>query len=401
MTATVSAFTRAGVKPFRTAWIAAALLVLGLLAACGGEEAPAFPDPIPMANLDRDDAGHANMTLLAHLDLATLAGTPVHAHHDEPIQVSGPFSGSGNWGYTSSGGRRFALTGNSAGLSIVDVTDPQRPHNVGLVGAPASQWREVRTYGSYVYVSTEARHGIDIISMRDPGNPRKVRTWDRTLKSAHTLWVDQERGLLFVNGADGRRGGMRVLDVGRNPEDPEEIGRWDGFYVHDSYTRGDVLYASAIYEGVVALLDVSDPARIHEITRFATGRRFTHNSWLTRDGRYLFTTDEQPGAPLEGWDLLDRMAPRKVSQYVARPGSIPHNVMVDQDRLLVAHYTEGVHLLDVRDPERPHLLGYYDTFVGPSVGFNGAWGAYIFPGTDLIVASDMSNGLFVLRYDSP
>jgi hypothetical protein len=76
--------------------------------------------------------------------------------------------------------------------------------------------------------------------------------------------------------------------------------------------------------------------------------------------------------------------------------------MVDGDRLLVAHYTEGVQLLDVRDPRNPVRIGYYDTFTGDSTGYlKGAWGAYIFPGSDLILASDIQGGLFVLRYTGP
>ena len=72
--------------------------------------------------------------------------------------------------------------------------------------------------------------------------------------------------------------------------------------------------------------------------------------------------------------------------------------MVDGTRLLVSHYTEGVHLLDVSDPERPRVLGFYDTYEGTGTGFAGAWGAYIFPGSDLILASDINGGLFVVRY---
>jgi hypothetical protein len=95
--------------------------------------------------------------------------------------------------------------------------------------------------------------------------------------------------------------------------------------------------------------------------------------------------------------LLNPLEPRKVSEYIAREGTMPHNVMVDGDRLLVAHYTEGVHMLDVRNPERPALMGSYDTRPGAGPEFSGAWGAYIFPGSDLIVVSDMEGGLFVLR----
>jgi choice-of-anchor B domain-containing protein len=327
---------------------------------------------------------------------------PRARHHDEPFEVEGAFSGSGNWGYTSPDGRRFALTGISAGLSIVDVSNPAAPRNVGLIPGPESQWREVKTYGHLAFVVTEARpHGMDIIDMSVPEHPVKLRTWDQTFASAHTLWIDAERRLLFANGtrnAAGQANGMRVLSLDPDPANPRELSSFTPFYIHDSYLRGDVLFASAINDGFLALLDVSDPRNVTERSRFFTGGRLTHNSWPTLDGRYLFTTDERSNRPLEGWDMLDPLVPRKVSEYIGQPGTIPHNVMVDGTRLLVAHYTEGVHLLDVADPERPRVLGFYDTYDGTSSGFNGAWGAYIFPGSDLIVASDINGGLFVVRY---
>ena len=127
------------------------------------------------------------------------------------------------------------------------------------------------------------------------------------------------------------------------------MGVFADFYVHDCYTRGNRLYAAAIRNGFLATLDVARPDAIRELWRFGTGGTFTHNAWLTRDGRYLFTTDERAGSPLEGWDLL-ATPPLKVSQYIAAPGTIPHNVMIDGDRLVVSHYTEGVHMLDVATP---------------------------------------------------
>jgi choice-of-anchor B domain-containing protein len=361
---------------------------LACLAAGCGSDSPSTPavQPTPPSS----SAASLNMALRARVDLGTLTGSP-------------GATGAGNWGYTHRDGRRFALTGTSLGTSIVEVTDPRNPRNVGFVPGATSAWREIRTYGEYVYVTTEASHGLDIISMRNPDRPEKIQTWTRSFRSAHSLWIDTERGFLFANGANGRTGGMRVLDLG-NPEDPEEVGSWTGFYVHDSYNRGTTLYAAAINDGFLGVLDVSNPADIFEVTRFFTGGRFTHNAWLTRDGRYLFTTDERLGRPLEGWDLQNPLVPRKVSEYIAAPSSIPHNVLIDGDRLLVAHYTEGVHLLDVRNPERPALLGSYDTFTDatcPTSPFCGVWGAYIFPGSSVIVASDMQGGLFVLEYTGP
>jgi choice-of-anchor B domain-containing protein len=327
------------------------------------------------------------------MDVAALTGTPI------PGEPAPPFAGtrtaSGNWGYTAPGGRRFALTGTSLGLSIVEVTDPEQPRNVGVVPGTVNQWREVRTYAGYAYVTTEANTGLDIVDLRNPDQPRKVRTWSRTFTSAHSLWIDEERGLLYAHGTAT---GMHVLDLASNPEDPNEVGRFTDFYIHDSYGRGTRLYAAAINGGFLAILDVSDPGDITEVTRFATGGQFTHNAWLTRDGRYLFTTDERISRPIEGWDLGDPLEPVKVSEYIGAPGTIPHNVIVDGDRLLLSHYTEGVHLLDVTDPRRPDLLGFYDTYPGQTGQFAGAWGAYIFPGTDLIVVSDIQGGLFVIGY---
>ena len=191
----------------------------------------------------------------------------------------------------------------------------------------------------------------------------------------------------------------------RNPEDPTEVGVFTGFYVHDSYTRGTTLYAAAINDGFLGILDVSNPAQ-HRGDHALLHRRTLHAQRLA--DRATAATCSRPTSatdrPLEGWDLLNPLAPRKVAEYIGVAGSIPHNVMVDGDRLLVSHYTEGVHLLDVRNPERPALLGSYDTYDGRGLrlaAFCGCWGAYIFPGSNLIVASDISGGLFVIEYTGP
>lgn len=353
-----------------------ALLLLG---SCGGSSttpsASSVSGPAPATG---SRPVSQNMVLRSQLTLAAL----------------GVSAGSGGWGYTSPSGRRLALVGTSAGLSVVDVTSPASPRITGSIEGGSSAWREVRTYRQYAYVTTEAQTGLTIVDLGDPDRPVRVATWSETFASAHSLWIDEERGLLYANGTQS---GMHVLDLAGDPVRPREVGRFTDFYVHDCYGRGGRLYAAAIRNGFLAVLDVSQPGAIRELSRFTTGGSFTHNAWLSRDGRYLFTTDERAGSPLEGWDLLPS-PPVKVSQYIAAPGTIPHNAVIDGDRLVLSHYTEGVHLLDVSDPTRPRLMGYYDTYSGAATGFNGAWGAYLFPGSNLIVVSDINGGLFVVEY---
>ena len=154
------------------------------------------------------------MALRSHLDLAALGVT----------------AGSGNWGYTSPGGRRLALMGTSAGLTVVDVTDPRSARITGAITGGSSAWREVKTYGEYAYVTTEAQTGLDIVDLHDPDRPARVRTWNETFASAHSVYIDQERGLLYANGTQS---GMHVLDLKADPTNPREVGRFTDFYVHD------------------------------------------------------------------------------------------------------------------------------------------------------------------------
>jgi choice-of-anchor B domain-containing protein len=388
---------------------ACAALLAMLALSCGGAPGadPTSPSSLASPAAPAAEAGQG-LVLRAHLDLATLmAASRVPSTVALPAPTGTP-SAAGCWGYTSPDGRRLALVGTSQGTAIAEVTQPAQSRAIAFVEGAESQWREIKTYGHYAYVTTEARNfGLDIIDLASPDQPRRVATWTDGIDSAHTLWIDTQRALLFANGA---RSGAETLDLQRifdlepDPERPRLVGHFgsardNAQYVHDAYARGTTLYGSAIYDGSLVIYDARRPDAVQEITRFHTGGRFTHNSWLTDDGRYLFTTDERANQPVEGWDIADPFHPRKVSEYIAAPNTIPHNVMIDGTRLVLSHYTEGVHLLDISNPEKPVLLGSYDTdpaHSGPS--FSGDWGAYIFPGTNLIIASDIEGGLFVVEY---
>ena len=341
------------------------------------------------------------MVLRSHIDLTQLS-LPASAEYDALAPRPARRPGTGATRRPTGGASRSP--GLSDGLSIVEVTDPRAPRRIAHVPGAASQWREVRTYREYVYVTTEARVGLDIIDMRNPSQPRKVRTWTETFASAHSLWIDADRGLLYAHGTRNEGGvatGMRVLALEPDPENPREVGSFGDFYIHDSYGRGNVLYAAAINGGFLAMLDVADPARIREITRFTTGGRFTHNAWLTDDGRYLFTTDEVAGRPLEGWDLLDPLAPRKVTEFIATPGlhpaqrprrrQPPAGVPLHRRRPAPRHRQPGA-------AAPPRLLRHVSRAAGR---LQRRLGRVHLPGTNLIVVSDINGGLFVIEYTGP
>src|SRR5436190_9298679 len=68
-------------------------------------------------------------------------------------------------GYVDSLGNEYALVGTTEGLSIVDVTIPSSPVEVYAIPGQTSEWREVKTYRHYAYVTTEAGGGLQVIDL--------------------------------------------------------------------------------------------------------------------------------------------------------------------------------------------------------------------------------------------
>src|SRR5690349_6221217 len=69
-------------------------------------------------------------------------------------------------GFVDSQGNEYALVGYYNGLSIVNVTDPDNPVEVFTVPGPQSDWREVKTWGNYAYVTTEGGNsGLQIVDL--------------------------------------------------------------------------------------------------------------------------------------------------------------------------------------------------------------------------------------------
>ena len=70
------------------------------------------------------------------------------------------------WGYVAPNGDEYALLGCRDGTSVIDVSDPANPVERAFIPGAVSVWRDIRTYGSYAYVVTEATAGFQVINNR-------------------------------------------------------------------------------------------------------------------------------------------------------------------------------------------------------------------------------------------
>ena len=317
-----------------------------------------------------------NVTLLSHLD--SYAGY------------------SACWSYVHHDGREYAVLGTTTGTSIVRLTDPTNPVEVEFISGPTSDWREMKQYRNWIYVGSEGAgtgRGIQIISMEDPDNPRLVKTYRQGFDTSHTVTIDTTRAILYCNGTSI---GMVALSLA-NPTSPTELGVFSNFYVHDLHVRGTLGFAAAISDGFESILDLTNPGAPVELLRFQTPASFTHNSWTTEDGRYLYVTEENAGGKPKVYDIQNLMAPVLKYTFGDLTAHIGHNVHIKGDTAFVSYYTAGVRLYDISDPEKPVEFAYYDTFSGADGGFDGVWEVAPYFPSGIFIVSDISNGLFVLR----
>lgn len=312
------------------------------------------------------------------------------------------------WGYTDEFGNEYALIGvngddnvpNSGGLSVVDITDAANPVEVFFTPGPNSIWREIKTYGDHAYMTTEAEQGLTIVDLSPLPQSTALPTTvfqGNGWTTAHSLFID-ENGRLYLHGSNRGNGGAIFYDLTQDPMAPVEVGEFDQWYIHDSYARGDTLYAAHVYDGFFSMVDVSDPSDPVLLGTQNTPNNFTHNTWLDASGQYLFTTDERDGSFVGAYDVSDPGDIQEVDRLRSEPGSeaIPHNTYWRDGYVITSYYTYGVAIYDATRPWNLVEMGHYDTSPLFGGGFDGAWGVYPFFPSGRLVISDIQEGLFIL-----
>jgi choice-of-anchor B domain-containing protein len=311
------------------------------------------------------------------------------------------------WGYTAPDSTEYALVGTDIGVSVVSLADPANPKEVAFIGGLKTRWRDLKTQGSFAYITSEAQEGLLILDFTDLPNKVTSRIWKTTLEgktdslgNCHNLFID-ENGYCYLSGCGINKGGLIILDVFSTPGTPKLVGTGPDTYSHDVYVRNNIAYSAEIEDGIMKIYDVTDKKNLKLLGSQETPFKFSHNTWLSDDGKTVFTTDEKPNAPTAAYDVSDPKDIKELNQFVPAAtkgkGVIPHNVHVLNDYLIISHYGDGCVIVDAHRPDNLIEVGNYDTSPSGVGGFVGAWGAYPFLPSGLILTSDSENGLFVLK----
>ncbi len=295
-------------------------------------------------------------------------------------------------GYRAADGREVALLGTWNGTSFIETTDPTNPVELAYITHSGSLWSDMSVWQDYVYVVTDqsAGGGLQIIDVSDLSNIHVVSSY-LGFNTAHSIFVDQSRGHLYVCGSDV---GLLILDLA-NPTAPVLLASYGNQYVHEATAQNGLAHFSEIYAGTFRLVDVSALPTLTTLDAITTPASFTHSSTVDEADAIVGVTDEIRGAKLALYDVTDPSNITLRSTFVENPAGILHNVFIADGIAQLSAYAEGYVALDVSDPDHPIRLGSYDTWAGGSGNYNGAWGVYQQP-SGTIYISNIEDGLWVL-----
>ena len=383
----------------------------------------------PVTCSDGEAAGFAceSVDLVSFLPLSAMGAAPAERITDV-------------WGWTDpETGREYALAGRTAGLAFVDITEPSAPRFVGLLAANPSGARDIKVYRDHAFLTGDGAgdHGLlvfDLTRLRDvtdvPTTFEPDARYDE-VASAHNLVIDTESGFAYTvgtnTGGQSCGGGLHMIDI-RDPLQPSFAGCytdtegliWSG-RTHDAqctvYRGPDEAYQGrqicfAANETAMRIVDVTDKANPQPIaTASHPGTAYVHQGWLTEDHRYLYVNDELDEIVGTAdrtrtliYDVAELDDPILIGEHLGPDQATDHNLYISGTRAYLANYQAGFRVLDISDPEHPVEIGWFDTTPygeNPPGFLGGAWTAWPFFESGMIVVSSMNEGLFIVRPQQP
>jgi hypothetical protein len=363
--------------------------------------------PVDIARLENPEGTSAEDVVVYTAEFGPLAGRDIAA---AGIQVCG--------------GSRYDID-FQRGLMLWDVTDPTKPVELGFWDA------ECCTRGVHEF---EVEHRADL---------------GRTFAYATvptSRYPDSETPSGYRD-ADGD-GDFRLIDI-TDPADPEQVSDWgiqdvggpfsegqgcdaDPNYGHGAEPSDDGRHVFLSYwdSGFIAL-DVTNPASpvYQGRTTYPSSADGDAHSASYDDARaLLFTADEDfcknsgPGIEtgygyLRVYDFADLAAPIQIGEF-RTPNSRGqgsqgsgdysiHNALVVGTDVYLSWYSDGVRVVDASDPRAPREIAFFvppaaqNPVKPPQRGVLSqmpqVWGVVVDEATDLIYASDMNSGLWILR----
>ncbi len=294
----------------------------------------------------------------------------------------------------------------SDGLRILDVSDPAAIREVAHapIQTAGEIYNDVKLVGGVAFMASD-KHGVVSFDVSNP--PRPVRLPNLVDGyNVHSVFILGTT--LYACAIDwagtGVASGLAMFDIS-NPRAPTQLGQLyqpeRAALLHDLYVEPGRAYLDYWDAGLI-IVDLTDPLRPRELGRYdGYARRMTnHSSWVTTIGgrKICITGDEDFGAHARILDVTNPAEIHLLSEWQTRPEVSIHNILADGDRAYIAHYQDGVRVLDLSNPAEPRQTAYFNTW-DPAE----SQGAFFFQGAlgidkvgDRLYVADAYRGLLIL-----
>lgn len=278
-------------------------------------------------------------------------------------------------GVTVNGNRAYAAAG-SAGLFVVDITDPASPVIRGHWDSPGSA-EGIAVVGSHAYLA-DGPLGVRVVDVSDPARPIPEGS---AFDMSFAFDVSVQGELAFVAAAGA---GLLVADVS-DPQHPREVACLDtpGF-ARDVLAAGSVVYLADAWGGV-RTFDISAPERTVELASLILP------SWaygVALSGSTLLVADGSQG--LRAVDVAD---PRHLHEIGANEVPWVHHssgVAASGGLAYLAVRDDGLHLVDLVSPAQLATISVIDPLIS-------AWSVAVAGNLAFVAAA--SQGLRVVTLD--
>jgi hypothetical protein len=261
----------------------------------------------------------------------------------------------------------LAYVANHSDLTVLDVSDPLNPQRIAFY-LPEPNWRDDRSVfdvvvdGHYAYL---AANGLVVVDISDPHNPKGLYTYDI---DGFAFDVKVKEHYAYLAGLSN---GLLIFDVSQ-PSQPELVSQVYNIpdrrlarRTSDSVEAVDFVgqYAYVVRESewtkLVDILDITDPASPKNVARYTPEK----SPWdIVVQGHYAYLNAQLNY--IDVVDVSDPLAPHHVGS-VKTPGHIRQHT-VDGDYVYVAD-SFNISIIDVSNPKKPRVVGFYDISIGPTV----------------------------------
>jgi hypothetical protein len=268
------------------------------------------------------------------------------------------------------------LTDSSAGLHVIDVSNPATPLQIGALGGPANA---VKAFGSHLLLGRGA--SLEVVDVENPAAPVVVGTV--ALPAAvDDIAFAGDTALLAIRDA-----GLVTLDVS-DPRTPQVVATSRATnQALDVALSGTLAHVA---DGAFGLkvMDVSDP-----LVPQLVGQVDTPGSAVavTLSGSIAWVADSAAGA--RAIDVQDPAQPALLGGYDTQGSAV--EIAVAGGRAYVADGAAGLVVLDVTQPSAPAFLG---KLAFPCVN---AFATSLFVSGSLVYATDTYYGLRIVDVSNP